>query len=310
VLQNGVWSNGIPFVVNTLHLGDVSPASGVPGTSVTMTGTGFGSSQGSGTVQLGSVNGLVVSWSDTQIVATVAPSSLTGIARVQQNGGWSNAVVFTVPGGTPVTVVPNLLNMVVGETHTIQALNAAGQPVTGLAWISSDPNVVSLSSDNPPGLSALAAGHVTITAGAASADVTVFAGALPLGTVIWSNPGNGSGVTSIVPAVPSPSGVADVFAFQSDGTVQAITSNGATAWSAGLAWGDQAIPDFQGGLVVQKSGAIVKVDGLSGQQHTVYTPGAQWGSSPPVVHPDGTIFAIQNAGSAGWSVVGLDPAAG
>ncbi|HEY1183914.1 MAG TPA: hypothetical protein VGE89_07005, partial [Bryobacteraceae bacterium] len=123
-----------------------------------------------------------------------------------------------------------------GDTHTIQALGAAGTSVTGLTWTSSNPNVVSLSTDDPPVLTALAAGHVTIIAGtapnAASADVTVWVGALPLGTVIWCNPGDGSGVNWIVPAVPSTSGVADVFAFQNDGTVQAITSDGTVAWTA------------------------------------------------------------------------------
>ena len=55
---------------------------------------------------------------------------------------------------------------------------------------------VSLSTDDPPVLSALAPGHVTITAGATSADITVWpAGALlPPGTIQWSNPGNASGV--------------------------------------------------------------------------------------------------------------------
>ena len=122
--------------------------------------------------------------------------------------------------------------MVVGDTHTIQALSSTGQPVTGLTWASSDPTIVSLSTDDPPLVTALAAGHVTITAGTGSADVTVSAGPLPLGTVIWSNPGDGSGVTSIVPAVPSTTGVADVFAFQADGTVAAITADGKTAWTA------------------------------------------------------------------------------
>jgi hypothetical protein len=124
-------------------------------------------------------------------------------------------------------------------------------PVTGLPWTSSNPAVVSLSSDHPPLLSALATGHVTITAGGASADVTVFSdtgGGLPLGSVLWSNPG-GSGVTAIVPAVPSPTGVADVFALQSDGTVQAITSDGTTAWSAAAFLpGQQGWPYFQGDL--------------------------------------------------------------
>ena len=117
--------------------------------------------------------------------------------------------------------------------------------------------MVSVSADDPPVLTAVAAGHVTITGGTGTSDVTVTAAtlpngdpaSLPVGTVLWSNPGNGSGVNWIVPAVPSPSGVADVFAFQNDGTVQAITSDGSTAWTAAAKyWG---IPDFQGGLVVQ-----------------------------------------------------------
>ena len=42
--------------------------------------------------------------------------------------------------------MPNIINLTVGDTRTIQALNEAGQPVTGLTWTSSDSNVVSLSS--------------------------------------------------------------------------------------------------------------------------------------------------------------------
>ena len=107
---------------------------------------------------------------------------------------------------------------------------------------SSDPNVVRLSTSDPRVHTALAPGHVTITGGTATADVTVSAVPLPLGTVIWSNPGDGSGVQSIVPAVPSTSGVADVFAFQADGTVQAITSDGITAWTANVSQAGQEKP--------------------------------------------------------------------
>lgn len=45
-------------------------------------------------------------------------------------------------------------------------------------------------------------------------------GSQTVGTVLWSNPGDGSGFYSIVPAVPSATGVADVFGLQNDGTVQ------------------------------------------------------------------------------------------
>jgi hypothetical protein len=231
-------------------------------------------------------------------------------------------MTFTVlgSGSSAVTMAPNVLKMVVGDTRTIQALSAASQPVTGLTWTSSDPTVVSLSSgDDPPVLTALAAGHVTITAGAASADVTVFADALPLGTVIWSNPGNGSGVTKIVPAVPSPSGVADVFAFQNDGTVQAITSDGLTAWTSSvdlsMAW--KVVPDFQGGLVVAtwntSQGSILKLDGITGQPYPAYTPEgeSELDNSGLGVHTDGTVFAIQRDRANGpASVIGIDPTTG
>jgi hypothetical protein len=79
--------------------------------------------------------------------------------------------------------------MLVGGTATIQALNSSGQEVAGLTWTSSDPTVVSLSTGDPPVLTALAAGHVTIIAGGASADVAVspgdpnVPGTLPVGTV-------------------------------------------------------------------------------------------------------------------------------
>jgi hypothetical protein len=312
VLQNNVMSNAVPFTVNTPQIAGISPTSGVAGTSVTFSGTGFGANQG--VVWLGSTAGQVVSWQDAQVVATVVSAAVSGIARIQRSDGlWSNALGFTVPAPGGNTVVPSLLNMVVGDTHTIQALSAGGQSVTGLTWTSSDPAAVSLSTDDPPVLTAVAAGHVTITAGTGSADVTVWAGALPVGTTIWSNPGNGSGVQYIVPAVPSASGVADVFAFPDDGTVQAITSDGTTAWTADISDAEWWEPDFQGGFVAAWYGnglSISKWDGVTGQRHAVYTPDPSVDQLRFVTpYPDGTIFALQS-GAAGDSVIGIDPTAG
>jgi hypothetical protein len=182
VLQNGVMSNAVPFTVDSLQVASISPASGVAGTQVTFTGAGFGASPG--VVWLGSAAaGSVVSWSDTQVVATVASGALSGVAKIQQGGAWSNAVGFAVPVTGGNTLVPVLLNMVVGDTHAIKALSTAGQPVMGLTWASSDATVVSLSTDDPPVLTAVAAGHVTITAGSGSADVTVSGAALAIGAV-------------------------------------------------------------------------------------------------------------------------------
>jgi hypothetical protein len=179
--------------------------------------------------------------------------------------------------------------------------------------------VVSLSTDDPPVLTALAPGSVTIKAGSASADVTVFAGTLPTGTLVWSNPGNGSGIYKIVPAIPSSSGVADDFAFQGDGTVAAITSDGTTAWTAAAnSW--QAIPDFQGGLIAWDGGSVWKLDGVTGQlspayQGTSYSNICSCGTSNGdfvVAHPDGTVLMVEDDSGQGGgaTVVGIDPLTG
>ena len=55
---------------------------------------------------LGSAPGAAVSWSDTQIVATVASNAMSGTARVRQLGAWSNAVPFNVNTATIATVTP------------------------------------------------------------------------------------------------------------------------------------------------------------------------------------------------------------
>lgn len=99
------------------------------------------------------------------MVASVAANALTGVVRIQQNDVWSNSVTFTVPSSGPsLTLNPNMLNMVIGEMHNIQAMDANGQSVTGLTWASSNTKIISLSTDDPPILTALAVGHVTITA--------------------------------------------------------------------------------------------------------------------------------------------------
>ena len=327
VLQGGVWSNAVGLSIDALQITGITPNSGTAGTSVTFTGTGFGS-QSTGAVWLGSMAANVVSWTDTQVVATVASGSLSGIARIQQSGTWSNAEGFTVPTSGGNSLTPAMINMVVGDTHTIQATNAAGQSVTGLTWTSSNTSIVSLSTDDPPILTALAAGRVTITAGAGSADVTVSAlggsgSWLPTGTVLWTNPGSGSGVARIIPAVPSTTGVADVFALQNDGTIAAIKSDGTTAWISDVsAYVGNSSPnwagvraDFQGGLALSGSSTncfscLVKVDGATG--HVVFAYSAPFPADGGyLVHTDGTIFSSEQGGfNSTVFVKGIDPVSG
>jgi len=326
VLQNGVMSNAVVFTVNLPQIISISPNSGAAGTVVTINGSSFGGGTcsgggggggGSGSIRrggqakpmdfgsaptgnyvlIGGAYASVTSWCNTKIVATVPSGAVTGVVKVDADGVWSNTLTFTVPSsGNPVTLVPNLLNLVVGEAQSVQALNASNQPVTGLTWTSSNPSIVSLSTDDPPILTAVAAGNATITAGNAAIDVTVYSGPLPLGTINWSNPGDGSGVLSIVPAVPSASGVADVFATNGDCNVQAIASDGTVGWTANIGpvippqyytanpgSCSEFLPDFQGGLVTMNENVVTqtngqwylqysiqKFDGMTGQPYPSY----------------------------------------
>src|SRR5271165_5957224 len=341
VLQNSVLSNAVPFTVNSLQVTGVSPNSGTPGSVVTISGNGFGPAQGTGVAWLGSTSAEIIGWSNTKIVAVVGANAVSGVARVQQNGTWSNTVPFTVPvqigSGQPVTIVPGMLSLVVGQTQTIEALNSSGQTVTGLTWVSSNPLVVSLSTDDPPILTAVSPGHASISAGNGSADVVVYPGnALPAGITIWSNPGDGSGVTSIVPAIPSATGLADVFALNYDCNVQAITSDGRVAWTANIGTSttltinnnqsttstacNQFYPDFQGGLVVMSqtttqseatgivtTAYVQKFDGMTGQAYPAYNLSSPTFNQAPqtVLHTSPTIFILD-----GGSVIGLDPGTG
>jgi hypothetical protein len=299
ILQNGVWSDAFNFTINTPHITGVSPSSGGTGTVVTINGSGFGASQGSGNVWIGSTYGSVIGWSDAQVVASVASTAVSGIVKINQDGIWSNARSFNVPpasgSGTTVILAPDLISMVIGETRSIQALNSTGQPVTGLTWTSSNTAIASLSPDDPPILTAVAAGNVTITAGGGSADITVYPGpTLPLGTTIWSNSGDGAGVISIVPAVPSSTGLADVFALQGDGNVQAIMSDGTVAWTQYAGTNSRLVPDFQGGLTIVTNSSVSKLDGMTGTPSLVYTLAhpVSYGSPSTVVHTVGTVFTV------------------
>ncbi|MBZ5556722.1 MAG: IPT/TIG domain-containing protein [Acidobacteriia bacterium] len=332
VLQGGVWGNAIPFTPASVtpHIDFLTPNAGVPGTVVTIYGSGFGASRGSGVVSISGTSASITSWSDTLVSATVAAGTISGVLKIQQHDAWSNAVTFRVPSGSPtVTLAPNVLSLVVGDTRSIQSLDAIGARITGLAWASSDTGIVSLSTDDPPVLTAVAPGNASVTAGGASADVTVYAGPdLPTGTVLWSDPGDASGTTGMYIAVPNYDAVADVFATQYDGTVQAITSDGTVAWTSGPlpnANRSSYLPDFQGGLVVYDDRSIYRLDGLTGQPSPAYTAMTNedqywFNSLPPNIHPDGTIFTTEYAchdfcpnaddGEDGAWVVAIDPSTG
>ena len=98
VTVSGVASNGVSFTVTpTPSITTLSPTSGTVGTSVTITGTNFGGSQGSSTVKFNGTSATPTSWSATSIKAKVPTGATTGNVVVTVSGVASNGVKFTVP---------------------------------------------------------------------------------------------------------------------------------------------------------------------------------------------------------------------
>ena len=77
-------------------ISSISPSSGAVSTSVMITGTNFGSSQGSSTVSLNGTSAAVASWSNTNIVAVVPTGATSGLFAVTVNSQTANSSTFTV----------------------------------------------------------------------------------------------------------------------------------------------------------------------------------------------------------------------
>jgi hypothetical protein len=94
---NGGGGSGSPVITS------VSPASGPPGTLAKISGTGFGTTQGSSTVTFGSITSGFCIWANTALYCWVPPGG-SGNVVVTVSGAKSGGVPFTV---TPTPIVPN-----------------------------------------------------------------------------------------------------------------------------------------------------------------------------------------------------------
>ncbi len=101
----------------------LSPASGPVGTSVTITGTNFGPTQGTSTVTFNGTAATPTSWSATNIVAPVPTGATTGNVVVTVGGVASGGTTFTVTGGllTTTTVTSSATSIASGGSVTLTA---------------------------------------------------------------------------------------------------------------------------------------------------------------------------------------------
>lgn len=92
-------STGTVVVYEGPVIYSVSPSSGAAGDSITITGKGFGTTQGSSIVTFVTTHATqIVSWSDTKIVCYVPEGATSGNIGVTVNNIISNPVSFTVTG--------------------------------------------------------------------------------------------------------------------------------------------------------------------------------------------------------------------
>jgi endoglucanase len=129
VTVGGRVSNAMNFLVIVQRLQSVTPNTGNPGASVTLAGTGFGATQGASTVNFGSTNAAVTSWSNTQIVATVpnVPVNTAVALTVTVNGVASNFVNFLVTSPVPPAITTlSPTSGAAGSVVTITGSNFGG----------------------------------------------------------------------------------------------------------------------------------------------------------------------------------------
>jgi hypothetical protein len=100
----------------------LSPTSGAAGASVTITGAGFGATQGGSTVKFNGTTAAIASWSNTTIVATVPTSATTGSVIVTVAGSASNGRTFTVLPAPTISLLSRTSGAV-GASVTISGAN-------------------------------------------------------------------------------------------------------------------------------------------------------------------------------------------
>ena len=172
VTVGGVASNGISFSVTipTPSITNLNPASGVIGTSVTITGTNFGASQGTSTVTFNGLATTPTSWSATSIAAPVPNGSTTGNVIVTASGVASNGLLFTVTSPGPSLTSLGLTQGPAGATVTITGANFGATQGTSTVTFNGTVGAPSAWSDTSI--------DVTVPAGATTGNVVVTVGGI------------------------------------------------------------------------------------------------------------------------------------
>ena len=137
VHTSGVDTNGASFtVLGTPAISTLSLTTGAPGASVTLTGTNFGTTQGSGTVTFNGTTASITGWSATSIVTTVPSAATSGNVVVHTSGVNSNGLSFTVVPAPTITGISPVSGML-GASVTISGTNFGSSQGTSTVTLNS-----------------------------------------------------------------------------------------------------------------------------------------------------------------------------
>jgi RHS repeat-associated protein len=183
VTTGGVASNGYAFtVVQAPNITAISVNTGAVGAAVTLTGTGFGTSQGTSTVKFNGTTATATSWTSTSIALTVPSGATSGNVVVNASGIASNGMAFIVvpapsiaglsltsgPVGSPITITGTNF----GATQGTVSFNGTG--ATPTSW-----SATSIAVTVPNGATT---GNVVVNAsGVASNGINFIVSTLPAG---------------------------------------------------------------------------------------------------------------------------------
>lgn len=174
VTVGGNASNGVPFAV-TPGISGLAPTSGAVGTSVTITGTNFGATQGTSTVTFNGVMAATTTWSDTTIISPVPAGASNGPVVVKVGSAASNSVGFTVP------LYINTISPVVGPLNTAVTITGSSFGATqGISTITFSGTVGTPASWSDNAIT------VPVPAGAATGPVVVTNGGIASNGIVFS----------------------------------------------------------------------------------------------------------------------------
>ncbi len=166
VTVSSVASNGVAFTVApTPSITSLNPTSGLASTSVTVTGTNFGATQGTSTVKFNGTAGTPTSWSATTIVVPVPSGAATGNVVVTVSSVASNGVTFTV-AATPSITSLSPTSGVIGTAVTITGTNfgsSQGASTVTFNGITGTPTSWGATSIAVPVPSSATTGNVVVT---------------------------------------------------------------------------------------------------------------------------------------------------